>query len=145
LRSATKAGVEWKGELVRTDPSVDPKNQVTYVIAEVADPYAASPEPLVVGTFVNASIPAKMIPASYKVAESTLVNDSFIWVLDEDNKLCRVTATRMHRHEGKVYLRISTEDLAQHDLGPALKVVIRPLANFKTGKKLKPVVQSSQH
>ncbi len=139
LSSATKAGVEWQGRLVRTEPSVDPKNQVTYVIAEVENPYENRPEPLVVGTFVNASIPAQVISQSYKVPEAALVNDAFIWVVDNDDRLSRINAKRVYGHEGYVYLLLASEELAKYGMEAPLSVVIRPLATFRSGKEVQPV------
>ena len=144
LESASKKGVQWQGKLVRTEPSVDPKNQVTYVIAEVQKPYAALPEALMVGTFVNAIIPGKVIPGCYKVAEAALVNDSFAWVLDEENQLCRISAMRKYGYGGNVYLHLSAEELKQCEISPPLRIVTRPLANFKHGQKVKPALNSQE-
>ena len=142
LKSANKQGVEWHGALVRVEPIIDPKNQVTYVIVEVEKPYAARPEPLVVGTFVNATIPARTISESCKVPEAALVNDSFVWALDEGDQLCRVDAERVHSHEGFVYLHLSHKDMERSQLSSPLRIVKRPLANFKSGQKVKPIVHS---
>ena len=144
LSSATKAGAQWQGKLVRTELAVDARNQVTYVIAEVESPYAAVPQPLVVGTFVNVTIPAKTIPRAYQVPESALVNDSLVWVLDGENQLCRVAAERIHSYDGNVYLQLSAADLAAGKIKPPLRIVTRPLANFKSGKKVKPVFDSQE-
>jgi len=144
VHSATKVGSHWQGKLVRTELAVDARNQVTYVIAEVESPYAAIPQPLIVGTFVNVTIPAKMIPGAYQVPESALVNDSLVWVLDGENQLCRIAAERIHSHEGNVYLHLSAADLAAGKIKPPLRIVIRPLANFKSGKKVKPVFDSQE-
>ena len=142
LKSANKEGVEWHGALVRVEPTIDPQNQVTYVIVEVEKPYAAMPEPLAVGTFVNASIPGRIISESCKVPEAALVNDSFVWVLNEGDQLCRVAAKRVHGHEGYVYLHLSSEDMEQSELSPPLRIVARPLANFKSGQKVEPILNS---
>ncbi|MCP5536507.1 MAG: efflux RND transporter periplasmic adaptor subunit [Akkermansiaceae bacterium] len=139
LTSATREGVQWNGRLTRTEPAVDAKNQVAYVIAEVDSPYVAEPEPLVVGTFVNASIPAKTIPGAYKAPESALVNDSYVWVLDKADQLCRISATRVHSYNANVYLQLSVDDLAEHAISLPLRIVTRPLTNFKQGEKVKPV------
>jgi len=139
LTSAIKAGVQWQGILTRTEPSVDARNQVTYVIAEVEKPYAVDSEPLVVGTFVNVTIPAKPISDAYQVPESALVNDSFVWVLDGSDKLCRVSAVRIHSHAQQVYLHLSIEDLDEHETKSPLRIVTRPLTNFKQGGKVAPV------
>lgn len=144
LTSATKKGIQWQGTLTRTEPSVDARNQVTYVIAEVENPYAADPEPLVVGTFVNVTIPAKTIQDAFMVPESALINDSFVWVLNAADKLCRISAERMHSHEGQVYLQLSVKDLMECKTKPPLRIVTRPLTNFKEGGEVKPVSVKSE-
>lgn len=144
LSSASKKGVRWQGRLVRTEPAVDPRNQVTYVIAEVLNPYAAKPEPLVVGTFVNVSIPAKTISRAYKVPESTLVNDSFVWCLTGENKLCRVSAVRVHGDRTSVFLQLPAEELRACKIKSPLRIVTRPLSTFKSGDEVKPVLASTE-
>ncbi|MDG1356675.1 MAG: efflux RND transporter periplasmic adaptor subunit [Akkermansiaceae bacterium] len=142
--SATKEGAEWQGELVRIEPSIDPKNQVAYVIAEIEKPYHAEPEPLVVGSFVNARIPGRVIDQSYKIPEAALVNDAYVWVVDEGNKLCRVDAQRVYGHATNVYLRISDQVLEGFGLKSPLRIVIRPLATFKHGREVDPMSVSSK-
>lgn len=139
LSSATKKGVEWQGQLVRAEPSVDPKNQVTYVIAEVESPYENKPEPLVVGTFVNVCIPAQVITNAFKVPEAALVNDAYVWGVDKVNCLNRIKAARVYGHEGHVYLRLASEDLAKSGMDSRLRLVTRPLATFRVGKEVEPV------
>lgn len=142
--SATKSGAEWLGQLVRTEPSVDPKNQVTYVIAEIEKPYHAKPVPLVVGSFVNARIQGRVINDSYKVPEAALVNDAYVWVVDDSNQLCRVDAQRVYGQAAMVYLRISDQVLRSCGLKSPLRVITRPLATFKHGRVVQPVYISSQ-
>ncbi|MGB2402362.1 MAG: efflux RND transporter periplasmic adaptor subunit [Akkermansiaceae bacterium] len=142
--SATKAGAEWLGKLARTEPFVDPKNQVTYVIAEIEKPYHAKPAPIVVGSFVNARIPGRVINDSYKVPEAALVNDAYLWVVDDSNKLCRVDAQRLYGQAAMVYLRISDQAMQSSGLKSPLRVVTRPLATFKHGRVVKPVYVSLQ-
>lgn len=142
--SAARGGGMWEGELVRTEPSIDPKNQVTYVIAEIKKPYHAEPEPLVVGAFVNARIPGRVINDSYKVPEAALVNDSYLWIVGDGDKLCRVEAQRVYGYETNVYLRISDQALKASDLAPPLRVITRPLATFKHGKEVKPVSMATK-
>lgn len=124
--------IEWSAKLVRREPTVDPQNQVTHVIVEIENPYTAMAEPLAIGSFVNASIPAKPIENVYKIPEAALVNDAHIWVLDEESKLLRLPAERAHSAEGFVYVRVSSESIA-----PPLRIVSRPLSNFRSATKVR--------
>lgn len=114
------------------------------MIAEIKKPYHAEPEPLVVGAFVNARIPGRVINDSYKVPEAALVNDSYLWIVGDGDKLCRVEAQRVYGYETNVYLRISDQALKASDLAPPLRVITRPLATFKHGKEVKPVSMATK-
>jgi RND family efflux transporter MFP subunit len=129
LTSPLKPGASWEAELVRMDPTVDTRNQVIYAVAEVVDPFAAGKEPLPVGIFANATITAQPIGASYKVPEAAYVNDSYVWSVDGENRISRLEAPRLYSLEGHVYLRATGD-------GP-LKIISRPLRNFKTGMQIK--------
>ena len=129
LTSPLKPGASWEAELVRMDPTIDTRNQVIYAVAEVTDPFAAGKEPLPVGIFANASINAKSIGSSYRVPEAAYVNDSFVWTVDGENKISRMEAERLFAFEGDVYLKAAGDG--------ALRIVTRPLSNFKTGMEIK--------
>ena len=73
------------------------------------------------------------------VPESALINDSYVWVLNATDKLCRISAERMHSHEGQVYLQLSVNDLMACETKPPLRIVTRPLTNFKEGGAVIPV------
>lgn len=132
LTSPNKPDIKWQATLTRTEPTVDPQNQVTYVIAEVKNPYTAQEQPLSVGTFVNASIPAITIKGVYKIPEAALVNDSHVWILDKDEKLKRADAERVYSQGADAFVRIKSKGAE-----PLLRVVTRPLSNFREGTTVK--------
>lgn len=131
LTSPLKPGASWEAELVRMDPTVDTRNQVIYAVAEVVDPFATGKEPLPVGIFANAAITAQPIPASYKVPEAAYVNDSYVWKVDGEGKIERFEASRVFAFEGHVYLK------APEGADGPVKIISRPLSNFKTGMQIK--------
>ena len=135
LTSPSKPNLEWTAKLTRMEPTLDPQNQVSYGIATMDNPYTNEVAPLPVGSFVNVSIPATEITDAYQVPESALVNDSFVWLVDKENKLVRAEATRIQSDATSAYVRINLEGLE-----PPLNVVSRPLSNFHIGK----VVESNQ-
>lgn len=132
LTTPTQPGASWKATLTRTEPTVDPQNQVTYVIAEIENPYAEDKAPLPVGTFVNASIPARVIAQTYQVPEAAVVNDAFVWILDAENKLVKAAAERVYSYESSAYVKIDSQDLES-----PLQIVTRPLSNFSAGMTVK--------
>lgn len=129
LTSPLKPGARWEAELVRMDPTVDTRNQVIYAVAEVTNPFAVGKEPLPVGIFANAAITAQPIGASYRVPEAAYVNDSFVWSVDGENRIARLEAKRFFAFEGHVYLKANGDG--------AVKIISRPLSNFRTGMKIK--------
>ena len=131
LSSPNDVGIKWDAVLTRVEPTRDTQNQVIYVIAEIQMPYEGD-HPLAVGTFVNASIPTLPIKNTYKVPESALVNDSYVWVVTEENKLLRAPATREYSYDDNVYVKIETDEATE-----LLRIVSRPLSNFRDGGAVK--------
>jgi RND family efflux transporter MFP subunit len=131
LTSPLKPGVEWEATLVRMDPTVDAQNQVVFAVAEVSDPFAEGKEPLPVGIFANASIEALPIGSSYELPEAALVNDSYVWKVNAEGELVRVEAERLHSHGGSVFVKM------EEGVDGELRIVSRPLSNFKAGMKVK--------
>lgn len=131
LTSPLKPGTSWDAKLVRMEPVVDQQNQVIYAVAEVEKPFEGDKPPLAVGIFVNAEITANPIGQSYRIPEAALVNDSFFWVVDENEELASTQAERLHSDDGFVFLKPAA------GISGELAVVSRPLSNFKTGTKVK--------
>jgi len=131
LTSPLLPGVKWQATLVRMEPTVDQQNQVMYAVAEVLDPYGEGKTALPVGMFANASINAKAISDSYRVPDAAYVDDKFIWVMDEKDELRRVKARRVHSFGGDAFL--SPVEAGQGEL----RVVTRPLSNFRAGMKVR--------
>jgi RND family efflux transporter MFP subunit len=123
-------GAVWRGKLVRMEPTVDQRNQVMYAVAEVEDPYGDGKPAFNVGLFANASIQAEPITDSYRVPEAAFVNDKFVWVMDDGDELRRVDMIRIHSHDGEVFLKPADDQQGE------LRVVSRPLSNFRTGMKV---------
>ncbi|MFC5051336.1 efflux RND transporter periplasmic adaptor subunit [Rubritalea spongiae] len=137
LTSPTKPSATWQAKLTRINPVIDPRNQVVFVIAEIDKPYDTK-NPLPVGTFVNASIPATPVSAAFKIPETALINDSFLWAVDTDSKLLRIPVTRIYSFEESAYVTPTDSSIQS-----PLKIVSRPLTNFRHGMEVKPLPQDS--
>ena len=147
LTTPTSPGTSWSAKLVRTEPSIDPRNQITFIIAEIDNPYTTNERPLPIGTFVNAEIPAKTIKNSYKVPETSLVDDSFIWSVTTQNPISKnkppeekQKATlkknrilRIHSQDGQAYIHINEPKTPK-----TITIATRPLTNFKPNNEVKP-------
>ncbi len=137
ITSPLKPGVEWAAKMVRMEPSVDRQNQLMYGVAEVPDPYADVAKTLPIGIFANVLITATPVPDTYRVPEAAFVADRYLWVIDAKSELQRVEAKRVMSFDGQVYLKAKSEALGE------LRVVTRPLSNFREGMKVKISISSS--
>ena len=130
LTSPTKPQAKWQASLTRTEPIIDPRNQVVFVIAEIASPYDCE-VPLPVGTFVNASIPAAPVNGALKIPEAALINDSYLWAVDKKSTLVRLPVSRIYSFQKYAY--VTPNDAT---LRAPFTIVSRPLTNFRQGMKV---------
>jgi len=81
--------VEWPARIVRTEGVVDEKSRVTYVVAQVDDPYRlhSEGEPMPVGTFVSAMIKGAVIEGIVRVPLGVVRGTNELIFLDADDKL----------------------------------------------------------
>lgn len=127
VTSPTLIGQEWQGRLTRLGPTID-RNQIITIIAEVVDPFADDAASLPLGAFVNVQLPATALEASYQIPDSALVNDQFIWSVDDQSRLQRLDVERLHGAGDEVYVRP-----VDGDEKTELTIVSRPLVNFEAG------------
>ncbi len=139
LTSPSKPNLKWTAKLTRMEPTLDPQNQVSYAIATIEKPYTNEISPLPVGSFVNVSIPAVEIKDAYQIPESALVNDKYVWLVDEEKKLVRAEATRIQSDASFAYVKMKINGLE-----PPLKVISRPLSNFRSGTVVESNKQSAK-
>ncbi len=81
----------WKGLIVRTEGTVDPRSRVVYAVAQVHDPYrpAAGSDrpPLQMGMFVEAEIKGKTVENAYVLPRQALRNNNHILIVDDRSTL----------------------------------------------------------
>ncbi|GIU06058.1 RND superfamily efflux pump MFP component [Shewanella sp. c952] len=79
---------EWKAKIVRSEGVIDSRSRMTYLVAEVADPYGlkSNNNELRYGTYVTASIGGVHAGEVTKVARHLVINGQ-VAVLDDDSKL----------------------------------------------------------
>ncbi len=128
LRDPNRPGLSWTALVTRTEASVDLKNQVLYLIAEIPKPFEAAETFLPVGTFVTADLSGSKLANVHRLADAALIDDSFVWIVDADNHLRRQAVGRLHDGKGDFLARIAAP------VAPLpLRVVTRPLASFREG------------
>ena len=89
------------------------------------------------GSFINVSLPAKLIKNSLKIPESSISRDGYVWFIDNNNKLQRFVADVILRsHNEAVVHQPMIADLEPHK--SAWQVAITPLASFIVGSQVEP-------
>lgn len=128
LTPSDSPNISRKAKLVRMNPIIDTKNHVRYVIAEIEDPFNQEKGNLSIGTYVNAIIQGKVIENVYKIPESAIVHDSYIWNV-KTNKLDKVEVNIAYQQDGFAYCEIAANQTP-------LNIVARPLVSFRVGQKI---------
>lgn len=88
---AVKEGepAEWQARIVRSEGVVDEKSRVTYVVAQVLDPYRLHSDgvPLPVGTFVSASIRGITKAGVIRVPRGAVRGANELLMVDHENRI----------------------------------------------------------
>jgi len=81
----------WSGALVRSEGVVDERNRSQYVVVQVEDPYGAESEqpstPLLVGTFVRATLAGKTLKNIFNVPRHAMLVGSKVALVDSESRL----------------------------------------------------------
>jgi RND family efflux transporter MFP subunit len=92
LRSVV-AGVshQWRGQIVRTDASIDVQSRMTYAVAEVKDPFKSSgteaQSPLSIGLFVEGEIDGKTVENAVNLPRQAVYKGNQILILNANNEI----------------------------------------------------------
>ena len=87
------AGVlqEWRGTIVRTEATIDPRSRTVTVVARVNDPYGREPGapdlPLPVGLFVEAEIEGREVENAVLLPSTALREHDTVYVVDAEERL----------------------------------------------------------
>ena len=135
LTTSTLPGVSWTANITRIEPAVDVKSQTLWVIAEISDPFAKPEALLPVGTFVNATIDGEALEDVVRFPEVAVVEDQYVWAVGTDKTLARQPVEIVYSNDGEILARIPAP-LADFPID----VVARPLASFKAGQTVQPIV-----
>ncbi|WOO41833.1 efflux RND transporter periplasmic adaptor subunit [Rubellicoccus peritrichatus] len=84
----------WDGMIVRTEATIDPRSRLTFIVAEVVDPYVRDPDhpgrpPLKVGMFVKAEIEGFMIDDVVVIPRYALREGNTVLIETADSTLER--------------------------------------------------------
>lgn len=132
LNSPAYPGINWEAKITRTEASVDPKNQVIYVVAEIHAPFDPPGSPLPIGTFVKARMQGRELPNTLSLPEASIIDDRYVWIVDPSSKLRRQPVERLYSTKGTVIARLPDGD----PVGK-LSISTRPLPSFRNGQEVK--------
>lgn len=132
LSSPAYPEISWDAIITRTEASVDAKNQVVFVVAEIEAPFDPPGPPLPIGTFVKALMQGRELPNTLSLPEASIINDHYVWVVDSESKLRRQTIDRLYSSKGMVLARLPKDAPEKK-----LSICARPLPSFKNGQEVK--------
>lgn len=99
----------WDARLVRTEGVVDSDTRLTYLVAEIVDPYGlkANPgnSPLPVGTFVTAEIPGRDANGLVMLPDAALHDGKSVYIADSKDELDIRRVDVVRRTPGEIYIR----------------------------------------
>lgn len=94
--------VQWQANIARSEGVVDAKSRMSYLVAEIQDPYQISSQnensPLRFGTYVKAEIIGQQIAVASIIPRYLVVKDT-VAILDSDSKL-HYAPIEIVRHQG---------------------------------------------
>ena len=108
--SANGRSANWSPSVVRSEGVVDELNRSQYVVARVSDPYRLNQSlkgnavPLLVGTFVTATLKGKVLSNVFKVPRSALLQGSRVAVVDKMQRMQINSVDVVSSDEGYYYL-----------------------------------------
>ncbi len=131
LTTPSIPNASWTATLNRVEPMIDPKNQSVYLIGEIENPFEDPNAFLPVGAFVSAEIHGAPIENVYRFAEASVVEDAFVWVVDEQSKLAKQPVEIVFSQRGQILTRIDSPLMP-----PPFKVLTLPLASLQEGQSV---------
>ncbi|TMO82737.1 efflux RND transporter periplasmic adaptor subunit [Pseudoalteromonas spongiae] len=118
----------WQAKIVRSEGQVDNKSRMSYLVAEIKDPYGleSNNTPLRYGSYVNAAISGLSIESVSRV-KSHLVKDGKVAVLEDGVLAYR--SVEVLREEGR-------DLIVKGDLGDNEQIIASNIKRPKVGMKL---------
>jgi RND family efflux transporter MFP subunit len=75
----------WQGKIVRTEGAIDEAAQQLYVVAEIIDPYKATPNnqyPIKIGQYVKAKIQGETLIDALVIPNTAIYQGSYVYVVE---------------------------------------------------------------
>ncbi|TQV80093.1 efflux RND transporter periplasmic adaptor subunit [Exilibacterium tricleocarpae] len=118
---------QWSGRIVREEGVIDQTSRMTYLVAEIPDPYGLQAvdrhgAPLQFGIYVTAVIAGKKLSRASSIPQH-LVIDERVAVMDENHKL-RLKTVEIARREGDDVIIVSGIEDSEHLILSALTYAV---------------------
>ncbi|GAA0213747.1 efflux RND transporter periplasmic adaptor subunit [Kangiella japonica] len=125
---------EWFGKLVRTEGVVEESNRLTYLVAQINDPYGLKPSAdhetaLRFGTFVKAEIAGQERENLIKLPRQALYYNKQVLSLVDENKIQLVDIKLARTESNTIFVSEGLED--------GQEIIITPVQNPVNGMKVK--------
>ena len=108
---------EWTGIVDRVEGAIDARTRLSYVVAQVEQPYEKSDykdrPPLKVGLFVEASIEGRQIDSAFRIPRRALHEGDVVYAVDKENRIVIKEVSVLQKGVDTV---IVTEGLSDGDL-----------------------------
>ena len=127
--------VEWQAQVERSYQYVAQNTRQRSVVLVVDNPLDQA-QPLFPGTFVTATISGAEVDNLWQLPASALSQQGEIWTVDSQGMLTKSQATTLFERDDHIYVEPTQSEAA-------VKVVMRPLSNFKVGMKVSPAVSDA--
>lgn len=121
------SGAEWQTLIDSFAPNIDAQNRTLSVTAYIDAPYQNPQKPLRLESFVDAKIEGNLIKNSLWLDNESIVNNAFVWMVDEQYQLKKVPVNVIYNQAKK---SLVTYDVAYNNL---IKV---PLPSFRDNKSV---------
>lgn len=99
---------QWAATLVRTEGVVDENTRLTYVVAEIDDPYALAANDgrraLPIGTYVEAAIPGRDTEGLMVVPTEAVHDGNKVYVADANDELQVLTVDIVRKTPERIYI-----------------------------------------
>ena len=99
---------QWHGRIMRTEGMIDARTRQLFLIAQVDNPYAATPDgkpPLMVGQFVEAEIPGRLLHDVIILPRKVMRAGDEVLVITADNRIERRNLEVVWRDRDNVIVR----------------------------------------
>ncbi|MEJ6475473.1 efflux RND transporter periplasmic adaptor subunit [Pseudoalteromonas piscicida] len=93
--------MSWKGKIVRSEGVIDNKSRMTYLVAQVEQPYSNQAKPLRFGAYINADVQGLQVQNATMIPHH-LVKDGQVATLDENHQLSYKKLNIIREYNGMV-------------------------------------------